>query len=252
MRILDRILPDPYRPLYRCKERDVNSTDRHTRTTRQLAGTHRAHISVSTFFPLAGREIQPHQKRRASQIEQSHRSFVQPPCIIRSFGECHSLRKHSARGHLLSSWVVHAYSVNEAPRRAQTTLTFGTRAAELNHEPCMRTEATLPHELGSYDHATYLLLCAQCFLQRKCAFTQPQAGSRRAPAATGGRARIHARRWSRRAATRGRGRRGSRRSQPRSSTRGLGSHSANACDDPRDRRAPGSPSILYQGAYNPP
>ena len=150
----------------------MNSTDRHTRTTRQLAGTHRAHISVSTFFPLAGREIQQHQKRRASQIEQSHRSFVQPPCIIRSFGECHSLRKHSARGHLLSSWVVHAYSVNEAPRRAQTTLTFGTCAAELNHEPCMRTEATLPHELGSYDHATYLLLCAQCFLQPKCAFTR--------------------------------------------------------------------------------
>jgi len=91
----------------------------------------------------------------------------------------------------------------------RANLPVGVCAAELNHLPRMRLEATRPREFGSDARRT------QCFLWPRC-YAQPShgssAGPRRAPAAIGGRACIHARRRSRRAVTRERRRTRSRRS----------------------------------------
>ena len=104
----------------------------------------------------------------------------------------------------------HAHSVNEAPLGAKTNLPVGVCAAELNHLPRMRLEATRPHELGSDDRRTQWFLCGRGAM--RSLHTAAAQGSRWAPAAIGGRACIHARRRSRRAVARERRRTRSRRS----------------------------------------
>ena len=186
--------PDPQRPLYRWTGRGVNNTERHSRAHTECAGTRNIRRCAHTFFIVGGHEIAATPKKDRMADRAAAPQLRAPELHHPAAGDFHSLRKHSAREHLLSSRVMHTHtSANEAPLGAKINLPVGVCAAELNHLPRMRLEATRPHELGSDDRRTQWFLWPRCYAQPEGAFTRQQrrittgAGSlAAAPASTRG------------------------------------------------------------------
>ena len=180
------------------------------------------------------------RKRVATPIARPRRGIARPRCTNLPIGECHSLPKHSAREHPLSSRLVRAQSVNDPPRQPQTGPTF--RSGRLLR---CRAQPSAGGGVGGTS-STRVCLAPSAVARKTAAGVQfealteassrpPTGRARRAPHAIAGRASIHARRRCRRAASREQRRRLSRRTAaPRERPRPRG-HAQTALDDPRDR-----------------